>query len=539
MNDEVGFVRHVACPSCGSSDANALYSDGHTYCHKCGTHAHGDGAPQQARSRVSSEFLQGDVRDLPARAINAATCAKFGYRVGQNDKGKNCQIADYRDDSGVLVAQKVRFADKKFTVIGSGGKDMPLFGQHLWQRGGKRLVITEGEIDALSVAQATGLTWPVVSIPNGADGAVRSIRKNIDFVTSFEQVVLAFDQDEPGRAAALEVAQLLPPGKAFIAEMPRKDANEMLKEGEVKALSSLLWQARAFRPDGIVALGDIDSRVLSEIKPGLPWCFPGITAATFGRQLGDVIGVGAAVGAGKTDYLLQQMHYDIVVLGQIVGCLMLEQDVGETGTRLAGKEAKKTLHLADGSWTPEEKVAAWEKIKATNRLFLYDNFGAMDWETIKARILYLHEALGCTVIYLDHLTALVAGEEDERRALDAIMADLAGMAKGRFIVIFVSHLTTPEGKAHEEGGRVMAKHFTGSRAIMRWAHGLWGLERNQQAEDPEERRTTTIRCLKDRLSGRAAGMTWRVVYDGSTGMLSEADDPVEAFGKESGGERDF
>lgn len=313
----------------------------------------------------------------------------------------------------------------------------------------------------------------------------------------------------------------------------------MLKEGEVRALSSLLWQARAFRPDGIVALGDIDSRVLSEIKPGLPWCFPGITAATFGRQLGDVIGVGAAVGAGKTDYLLQQMHYDIVVLGQIVGCLMLEQDVGETGTRLAGKEAKKTLHLADGSWTPEEKVAAWEKIKATNRLFLYDNFGAMDWETIKARILYLHEALGCTVIYLDHLTALVAGEEDERRALDAIMADLAGMAKGRFIVIFVSHLTTPEGKAHEEGGRVMAKHFTGSRAIMRWAHGLWGLERNQQAEDPEERRTTTIRCLKDRLSGRAAGMTWRVVYDGSTGMLSEADDPVEAFGKESGGERDF
>lgn len=29
------FLHHEACPKCGSSDANAVYSDGHTYCFSC------------------------------------------------------------------------------------------------------------------------------------------------------------------------------------------------------------------------------------------------------------------------------------------------------------------------------------------------------------------------------------------------------------------------------------------------------------------------------------------------------------------------
>lgn len=489
---------------------------------------------------MSSEFLQGDVRDLPARAINAATCAKFGYRVGQNDKGKNCQIADYRDDSGVLVAQKVRFADKKFTVIGSGGKDMPLFGQHLWQRGGKRLVITEGEIDALSVAQATGLTWPVVSIPNGADGAARSIRKNIDFVTSFEQVVLAFDQDDPGRAAALEVAQLLPPGKAFIAEMPRKDANEMLKAGEVKALSSLLWQAREYRPDGIVDIRTLRAEVLAPPVMGAPWPWPSLTRATFGRRPGEVYGLGAGTGVGKTDVFTQIIANDVVTLGISCGVIYLEQPVVETIRRVAGKLVGKRFHVPDGSWTVEELTEAFDKLAATGKLHPYDAFGSMDWETIEARIEYMAVSLGCQHVFLDHLTALAAGAEDEQVALKQIMAQLAGLAQRLKIVVhFISHLATPEGKPHEEGGRVMIRHFRGSRAIGFWSYFMFGLERDGQAEDEDVRSTTTLRILKDRLTGQSVGKTIRLRYDRETGMLSEADDPAEAFGEETGGERDF
>jgi twinkle protein len=141
---------------------------------------------------------------------------------------------------------------------------------------------------------------------------------------------------------------------------------------------------------------------------------------------------------------------------------------------------------------------------------------------VKGIIRYFAKAYDIKMIYLDHLTALAANEQDERRALDGIMADMASLAQSDGLIIhFVSHLTTPEGKAHEEGGRVLEKHFTGSRAIARWAAFLFGLERDKQAVDPVKRQTTTFRVLKDRFSGRSSGEKFGIFYDKNTGYLRE------------------
>jgi twinkle protein len=87
----------------------------------------------------------------------------------------------------------------------------------------------------------------------------------------------------------------------------------------------------------------------------------------------------------------------------------------------------------------------------------------------------------------------------------------------------VSHLSTPEGQSHEEGGRLKIKHFKGSRSIGFWAHDLIGMERNTQAEDAEEQRSTIYRILKCRKYGRrATGKTFEIVIDDKTGRLIEA-----------------
>ena len=99
-----------------------------------------------------------------------------------------------------LVAQKIRTKDKNFPIIGDG-KGLPLYGSHLWSNG-KKLVITEGEIDAMSVSQLQNHKWPVVSLPQGAAGAVRAIKDNWDYVLGFDEIVLMFDQDDKGREAA-------------------------------------------------------------------------------------------------------------------------------------------------------------------------------------------------------------------------------------------------------------------------------------------------------------------------------------------------
>jgi twinkle protein len=58
-------------------------------------------------------------------------------------------------------------------------------------------VVTEGEIDAMSVSQAFGNRWPAVSLPNGAQSAKKAIQRSLEYLTSFDEVVLAFDMDEP------------------------------------------------------------------------------------------------------------------------------------------------------------------------------------------------------------------------------------------------------------------------------------------------------------------------------------------------------
>ena len=136
----------------------------------------------------------------------------------------------------------------------------------------------------------------------------------------------------------------------------------------------------------------------------------------------------------------------------------------------------------------------------------------------------MHHADGIEIFYIDHLTALATGQgTDERVELERITAAIAMLAKRLNVIItMVSHLATPEGKPHEEGGRVTIRHFKGSRAIGFWCHFMFGLERNQQAEDLVERQTTTFRILKDRYTGQSTGMTIPLNYNHETGKLFQA-----------------
>jgi twinkle protein len=71
----------------------------------------------------------------------------------------------------------------------------------------------------------------------------------------------------------------------------------------------------------------------------------------------------------------------------------------------------------------------------------------------------------------------------------------------------------------------MIRHFKGSRSIGFWSVYMFGMERNQQAEDEGERQTTTFRVLKDRFTGRATGEVFYLGYNRETGMLYETDPP--------------
>jgi twinkle protein len=468
----------------------------------------------------------GEYRPLNKRGITEETCKKFGYFIGEY-KDETVQVAPYRNAEGQVIAQKVRTASKKFSTTGEF-KEVVLFGQHLWAAGGKRLVLTEGEIDCLTVSQVQGNKWPVVSIPNGAQGAVASVKKSLEWVCSFDEVVIMFDMDEPGQEAAVKVAELLPPGKAKIASLSAKDANELLQEDKAQEIVTAIWQARPFRPDGLVSIDELIEDIEKPIEVGLPWWMPTLTKLTYGRRLGELYAFGAGTGVGKTDMLTQQIAFDVTELGHHVGVIFLEQQPVESGKRIAGKIDGARYHVPDAGWDKEQLKKTLVSLKG--KVTFYDSWGETDWDVVKTKIRYMAVSLGIKLIYLDHLTAM-ADTSNEKESLEQTMKEMAGLANELKVIIhFVSHLSTPEGKPHEEGGRVMIKHFKGSRAIGFWSYFMFGLERNQQAEDEDERQTTTFRILKDRYTGQATGHVILLGYDAATGRLYEKEQEADNYG---------
>lgn len=518
---------HQPCPKCGSSDALLINDDGSTKCFSCGefTPSEESSSPQREAKAIPKEFLKGHSLDIDSRKLKAETCKRYKYNTGTY-KGKEIHIATYRDLEGNPVFQKIRFVDdKEFMTI---GKFKPLlYGMHLFKGYDKKLIITEGEIDCISVSQVVN-GYPVVSIPNGASNAKEAIKHNIEWIEKFEEVVICFDMDEAGRTAAKECAALLSIGKAKIMNLPLKDPNEMLKAGRVEELYKAIWRAEEYRPDGIVSGEELWKEIDKPVEYGLSYPFPKLTELTYGIRTSELIVFGAGTGMGKTEFFKEIEAHLLLEHKQNIGIIHLEEQTKDTVLGLMSKHSSIKFHLPTAEYTEEEKRKAFNETIGTNRVFIYDSFGTTDLDTIKNTIRYMVKGKDCKFVFLDHITALGDGLEDGNNVnqyMRKVVSELSKLTRELDFTLFtISHLRKTDGKKpHEEGGRVHLDDLYGAAALKQWASYVFGLERNQQATDETIRHTTTLRCLKDRYTGLAAGQTVKIKYNKDTGRLIEAD----------------
>ena len=521
---ESEFLQHENCPSCGSSDNLARYTDGHAYCFGCQYRERGDGMSAAIPITKQGSFRpEGEAVALMRRKISEKVCRKFSYTVAGQE-----QHATYHDPkTGEPVASKVRTADKSFRWTGDP-KRAGLYGQHMWGGGGKKLIVTEGEIDCLSVAETQGQgKWPVVSLPNGAAGALRDCKKQLEFLESFDSVILMLDQDEPGIAAANEISELLTPGKARIATLPRKDASECLMANTPGEITSAMWSARVVRPDGIVCTSDLWEDVIEvdeQATSTYPWEF--LNKKLYGLRKAEIVTITAGSGLGKSA-IVREIAAHLLAQGHTVGALCLEETPKRTTLGIMGIHANLQLHLPDGRAQATDEVMreAFDATAGTGRLYLYDHFGSADPETLYGKIKYLAKGCGASVILLDHISMVVSGiaEGDERRLIDNVMTELRVLAQQLEVVfVVVSHLRRPQGQGHEDGAQTSLSQLRGSAAIAQLSDQVIGLERNQQDEDHSD--VTTVRVLKNRFSGET-GVAGYLQFDRGTGRLSPCDKP--------------
>ncbi len=532
MGKNTSFIKHTSCESCGSSDANAVYSDGSAYCFSCRKNtAVGTEDTEVEFNVVQSQLTLDEIQQLPIdtfRGISKKVLYNAGVKIEYDDK-RNITSHYYP----ITVNKKIKaykkriVATKDFRVVGKA--EVPeLFNQ---VNSGKRknLVITEGEVDCLSILEMltkAKVQFDVVSIVNGAQSARRNIASNLDFVNKYEKVFIAFDNDEHGIEAAKDVAHIIKPGKAHIVNSIHKDANEALSKDLIDEYLQDIWGAKVYKPDAFITGEKIWQafKERSEIKSvAYPDCLKGLNDKLFGMRLGEITLFTSGTGSGKSTVVKETILNLLEKTEDKIGLISLEESIGDTATKLIGMSIMKNIRMP-GDVTDEEARKGYEKVFGDERLILLDHQGSVADSSLLDRIEYL-AALGCNYLILDHITIAVSEGVDGatgNEAVDKVMSSLLKIVKRYNIhLTLISHLrkSSGEGKSFEEGVMPNLDSIKGSGSIKQISFDIIGFARNMMAAEKSDRNIVKFAVLKSRFSGDT-GMCGQANYNVDTGRLN-------------------
>lgn len=551
------IVGDSECPACRETGHDSTgchlihYDDGGKWCGKAEYHLSGEPyyVPPEGEDVISGNAMRSErvstneatmtldeVQKLPvaalkARGIDKDICERYGVRVEYDTaSGEEHRFYYPIMDKGKTVTYRVRQLPKGFSNVGESikGRSVELIGQSTCQKGGKKLLICGGQDDMLAASQMLVRKYPnfppnVVSLTNGEN--TKSVADNLDFVLSYEEVLIYTDMDDVGRKCAGDIAKLVGP-KARIVETSEKDANDCLLLGKSAEFINSFFNAKRYVPDGILTVADVREEAIKMPEWGARWPWPTLDALTYGRRPGEGIFVGAAVKAGKTEWLSQMVHYITETEGKKVFLAKFEQDPAQTVKAVAGKIAHKQFHKPDGDFTQEELIAAVDRVDG--KLIMFDaSFSDVGhsnmWDRLKPAIRHAVIVEGVTDVFIDPITQLTDGltPTETETELRRFSNELAGLAKDlKFFYYCFAHLKAPEtGKTHEEGAQVKVAQFRGSRAMAEKTKYMLGIMRNQWAEDEVERNTSTFHLLLN--SGYGKTGRFEVYYDDTTGDYLE------------------
>jgi twinkle protein len=536
--------KNLKCLSaeCGSSDARQLYEDGTSFCFSCQSffpkqkeEVEEEFVVQKApnffkKQTTLEEVLEFPVRGFKERGITKQICEFFDVRVSYGENGEiDAHYYPYDDSK----AFKVRRLPKEFTWI---NKSANLFGQTKFNGAGKRLIITEGEIDALSVAQASydkyKKIYPVVAMSSAV--MTKSLLENRDWIRSFAEVVLCLDDDEAGKKATEEATRIIGIDKAKIAKLPCKDPNEVLLKFDSNRLLQCIFDAAPYIPAGIIGkeeLWDSLKNYNSVASVPYPGCLDGINSKLKGMRGGEITLFISGTGSGKSTVLREIMLHILTTTDEKIGVVSLEESPAETARKLAGMQinrnpAKEEIPL-------EDLKVGFDNVFGTDRVVLLDHQGSINDSSIVDQLEYMC-LVGCKKLFIDHITILVSeGVENltGNEAQDKVMNDLLRLVKRHDVWIgLVSHLRkAPSGKkSFEEGQLPSIDDIRGSGSIKQISFDIVSFARNLTAETESERNTIKMRILKSRYTGLTGNVKGaRYIYDTGRLLASEAD--VEEF----------
>jgi len=485
------------------------------YCHSCGlvTWLHQDTGELWGRHGNGRNFkIEGETLDVkdytpkditeveepkgeyaPWRGIHKDTMEHFGVTT-EDDK------VYFKYPSG---GNKIRKKSAK-EFFAQGLKSDELFGMQLFPAGCSKMVtVTEGELDALSawqMLQNGKFINPVVSLPSATPSG-KLWEKCRNWLDSFEKIILSVDNDEPGRKIAEKVSLMFPRKVVLMQHGDHKDANDFLMNGDGKAYVSAWWDAvknnRRYKPDDVlVDAGDYLS--LYDESPDFeyfPTGIPELDEKILGINKGYFTVIQAPTGVGKTeimryfeyqcltksDYTFAFMHLEESKLRSVLG--LVSYDLGDNLT------LKKFI---ENKGREDDVREAIKRLTDSERMMQFSFRPEDGYEDLLSKIKFLKAAFDIDFVFFEPIQDLVTGEDKEGKLAD-LSSRLGTMASELDVgIITIAH--------QNQNGDTMYATMIGKKAAFEIL-----LQRDQEAEDPEERNRTYVRVGRKNRVGLGNG----------------------------------
>lgn len=510
---------HQPCPCGISSDAYSIRDDGTGYCFS----GNCSNPHKYKKKREDDEDL--DVgnfthKTFAHRGISDKTFNQFNVvtKFVVTDELETPHSTGFIYPNGAV---KVRLHGVKKIYSAGPMSDATLFLKNYFDSSARRCItITEGEYDALSVAQILGNDSAVVSVKSSTS-AVQDCKLEWDYINSFEKIVVNMDNDEAGQAAAKKILGLFDFKKTYnLVLQKHKDANGYIWDpvknepvDDARAFADAWKAVRRHTPDNIVSGNSAFKEALQQEREACIGTYPtrDLQSRLHGMHRGEVIVIMAPEKVGKTEVFRFFEDHLLKTTKSPIGIIHLEEDNGTTLRGMAAYYSHTPVHIPDSQASVEDVFKIIEGIngKDEGRIFLRSAFDVEDEDAFVNGIRFLVSVCGCDFIFLDHISWLATGGDnvDERKKLDRISQRLKLLAKQLgFVLVMISHVND-DGKSR------------GSRNITKVANTIISISRDITSADETERLKTYFEIEGARLIGSKSGPAGYAVYDPELFML--------------------
>lgn len=371
------------------------------------------------------------------RRLSAGTLAR--YDVRQKKDLAAAAFCHFDDDGKTLRAVKcldiARQADgsKKKPWVDPAGAKLGLWGKFAVDPDDSEVVITEGEIDAVS---ANEVGFNAVSMPMGA-GDMGWIERDWRWLEQFRSIILCYDNDEAGQTgldkAFPALVSRLGRHRCRIARLPEgvKDANAALQQGRQDELAAALHNAQSIDPAPLRNFSEYRDEVRelffpTDEKPlglALSWTDklrlrPGETTLWTGHN-----------GHGKSTALLH--------------CIAHLMHAHNEGAIIASMEAppRKSAYILcrqiHGCDIKQPEVFERVYSALQDRAWTYDFMGNAPWKDVIETFRYAWRRYGMTQFVIDSLMTCSIDTDDynEQSRFIGALAEFADECQGHVHVV--------------------------------------------------------------------------------------------------------